>query len=57
MEPESFQVLRQLPGAGSVMLDGESAGAGPPIVLLHGLSATRRNVVHGSRQLQRRLAC
>ncbi len=47
-------MLRQLPGAGSVVLDGESAGAGPPIVLLHGLSATRRSVVHGSRQLQRR---
>jgi len=34
-------------------LDGESAGAGPEIVLLHGLSATRRYVVHGSRLLER----
>lgn len=47
-------MLRQLPGAGSVTLAGESAGDGPPIVLLHGLSATRRNVVQGSRHLPRR---
>jgi pimeloyl-ACP methyl ester carboxylesterase len=51
---EAFQVLRQLPGAGSVTIAGESAGDGPPIVLLHGLSATRRNVVQGSRHLPRR---
>jgi pimeloyl-ACP methyl ester carboxylesterase len=51
---EAFQVLRQLPGAGSVTLAGESAGDGPPIVVLHGLSATRRNVVQGSRHLPRR---
>src|SRR6188472_4392676 len=48
---KSFQVLRQIPGAGTVTLDGEIAGDGPPIVLLHGLSATRRNVVQGSRHL------
>jgi pimeloyl-ACP methyl ester carboxylesterase len=34
-------------------LVGESAGEGPPIVLVHGLSATRRNVVQGSRLLIR----
>jgi pimeloyl-ACP methyl ester carboxylesterase len=51
--PESFQVRRNLPG-GDVVLDGEIAGEGPPIVLLHGLSATRRNVVQGSRQLVKR---
>src|SRR5215216_6015350 len=54
MEPEQFQVLRQIPGAGSVTLAGEVAGEGPPLVLLHGLSATRRNVVQGSRHLLRR---
>ncbi len=32
---------------------GESAGEGPPIVLCHGITATRRYVVHGSRSLQR----
>jgi pimeloyl-ACP methyl ester carboxylesterase len=53
VDPESFQVRRNLPG-GDVVLDGEIAGAGPPIVLLHGLSATRRNVVQGSRQLVKR---
>jgi pimeloyl-ACP methyl ester carboxylesterase len=35
-------------------LRGESAGQGPDIVLCHGLSATRRYVVHGSRLLPRR---
>jgi pimeloyl-ACP methyl ester carboxylesterase len=49
-----FQVLRQLPGAGSITLEGEEAGDGPPVVLLHGLSATRRNVVQGSRTLIKR---
>jgi len=48
-----FQVLRQIPGAGTVTLVGEAAGEGPPVVLLHGLSATRRNVVQGSRALIR----
>jgi pimeloyl-ACP methyl ester carboxylesterase len=51
---EAFQVLRQIPGAGSVTLSGDVAGEGPPLVLLHGLSATRRNVVQGSRHLLRR---
>jgi pimeloyl-ACP methyl ester carboxylesterase len=54
VQSEPFQVLRQLPGAGSVVLAGEAAGDGPPLVLLHGLSATRRNVVQGSRHLPRR---
>lgn len=36
-----------------VELAGEQAGAGSPIVLLHGLTATRRYVVMGSRLLQR----
>jgi pimeloyl-ACP methyl ester carboxylesterase len=35
-------------------LSGEFEGAGPPIVLLHGLTAVRRYVVHGSRVLPRR---
>jgi pimeloyl-ACP methyl ester carboxylesterase len=49
-----FEVLRQLPGAGSVTLSGEEDGDGDPLGLLHGLSATRRNVVQGSRGLVRR---
>ncbi len=36
-----------------VILAGEEAGEGPPIVLLHGLTATRRYVVMGSRLLER----
>jgi 3-oxoadipate enol-lactonase len=32
---------------------GEKAGEGAPIVLCHGITATRRSVVHGSRRLER----
>jgi pimeloyl-ACP methyl ester carboxylesterase len=39
--------------SGGVMLWGEYSGDGPAIVLLHGLTATRRYVVMGSRLLQR----
>jgi pimeloyl-ACP methyl ester carboxylesterase len=54
VEPEPFQVERTLAGGERLVLDGEVAGDGPPVVLLHGLSATRRNVVQGSRALLRR---
>ncbi len=50
MEPSSFAVERD----SGLVLDGESAGDGPPVVLVHGLSATRRNVVQGSRALLKR---
>jgi len=36
-----------------VTLSGEHTGAGPAVVLLHGLTATRRYVVMGSRLLER----
>jgi pimeloyl-ACP methyl ester carboxylesterase len=36
-----------------VSLSGEEAGDGTPVVLLHGLTATRRYVVMGSRALER----
>ena len=36
-----------------VTLAGEQAGEGPAILLLHGLTATRRYVVMGSRLLER----
>jgi pimeloyl-ACP methyl ester carboxylesterase len=45
---ESLRVER-----GSFALSGERAGKGPAVVLLHGLSATRRYVVMGSRALER----
>ena len=38
---------------GGFELAGETSGEGTPIVLLHGLTATRRYVVHGSRALPR----
>lgn len=46
-EPIAFSVDR---GSGLV-LAGEAAGDGTPLVLVHGLTATRRNVVQGSRHL------
>ncbi len=39
--------------AGAPVLRGEAAGEGPPIVLCHGLTASRRYVHHGSRALER----
>jgi pimeloyl-ACP methyl ester carboxylesterase len=39
--------------ADGVSLSGEEAGQGSPVVLLHGLTATRRYVVMGSRALER----
>ncbi len=36
-----------------VALAGEEAGEGPPVLLLHGLTATRRYVVMGSKLLER----
>ncbi len=44
-----FEVRR-----GEVTLSGEQSGEGPPVVLLHGLTATRRYVTMGSRLLERR---
>ena len=35
------------------MLKIDDSGTGPPLVLLHGLTATRRYVLHGSRLLAR----
>jgi pimeloyl-ACP methyl ester carboxylesterase len=39
--------------ADGVQLSGEESGKGTPVVLLHGLTATRRYVVMGSRALER----
>ncbi len=47
-EPAGFRVSR-----GEWCVRGESLGTGPPVVLLHGVTATRRYVVHGSRALAR----
>jgi pimeloyl-ACP methyl ester carboxylesterase len=53
-KPEPFAIE----ASDGVSLAGEELappeGAGPPILLLHGLTATRRYVVHGSRVLPRR---
>jgi pimeloyl-ACP methyl ester carboxylesterase len=49
--PTSTEIELELPSG--ITLRGEDAGAGPAIVLLHGLSATRRHVVQGSNYLLR----
>jgi pimeloyl-ACP methyl ester carboxylesterase len=46
-EPASFLV------GGRPQIHGEAGGAGPPIVLCHGITASRRYVHHGSRALER----
>lgn len=48
-QPTDFEVRTD----DGVRISGESKGEGPAIVLLHGLSATRRYVVMGSRLLER----
>lgn len=48
-EPEEFEVR-----ADGLALRGESQGTGDDLILCHGLSATRRYVVHGSKLLPRR---
>lgn len=35
------------------VIRGEAVGEGPPVVLCHGVTATRRYVLHGSRALER----
>lgn len=35
------------------VIRGEAVGEGPPVILCHGITATRRYVVHGSRALER----
>ncbi len=49
LEPHPFEVP-----SGEIRLSGEEVGEGTPIVLLHGLTATRRYVLHGSLTLARR---
>jgi pimeloyl-ACP methyl ester carboxylesterase len=49
LEPARFSL-----DASGVELAGESVGEGPAIMLLHGITATRRYVLHGSNALARR---
>jgi pimeloyl-ACP methyl ester carboxylesterase len=48
LEPSPFEV-----SSSGVELSGEEVGEGPPLVFLHGLTATRRYVLHGSVALAR----
>jgi pimeloyl-ACP methyl ester carboxylesterase len=54
LSTREFEVTRQLAGGETLTLSGEEVGDGPAVVLLHGLTSTRRGVVHGSRHLARR---
>jgi pimeloyl-ACP methyl ester carboxylesterase len=49
-----FEIASLAASGETVVLRGEEAGTGPPVLLLHGLTATRRNVVQGSKHLLRR---
>jgi 3-oxoadipate enol-lactonase len=44
---------RRFVAGGRPAIHGETAGEGTPIVLCHGITATRRYVVHGSHALER----
>jgi len=46
-EPRPFAV------EGAPALQGEATGEGPSVVLCHGITATRRQVLHGSKALPR----
>src|SRR5881227_4196804 len=48
-----MDVAERVVERGGVSLAAEDVGGGVPIVLLHGLTATRRYVVMGSRALER----
>lgn len=52
-ETATTLVVERATALGPQVLRGEAAGTGRPIVGLHGLTATRRNVFHGSRLLER----
>lgn len=49
VEPLPFAVAAD----GGPTIRGEQAGEGPPVVLCHGITATRVSVIHGSRALER----
>ena len=44
---------RQFVAGEGLAIRGETAGEGQPVVLCHGITATRRYVLHGSRALER----
>ena len=53
-QPEQLEARPFEVASDGVLLAGEEVGEGPPIVLLHGLTATRRYVLHGSLTLAHR---
>jgi pimeloyl-ACP methyl ester carboxylesterase len=53
MPPSELEPRELTVEADGVQLSGEAMGEGPPVVLAHGLTATRRYVLHGSKALAR----
>jgi pimeloyl-ACP methyl ester carboxylesterase len=51
--PAGAAGMRPFAAGGEIAIRGEAVGEGPPIVLCHGITATRHSVVHGSRRLER----
>lgn len=51
VDPRPEPVPLRVERGDGLVLSGESRGAGTPLVLAHGLTATRRNVLQGSRHL------
>jgi pimeloyl-ACP methyl ester carboxylesterase len=51
--PRGLAEPRQFTVGEGLAIRGEAAGEWPPVVLCHGITATRRYVVHGSRALER----
>jgi pimeloyl-ACP methyl ester carboxylesterase len=54
MAMSGFEIASSAASGETITLRGEDRGEGAPIVLLHGLTATRRNVLQGSNHLLRR---
>jgi 3-oxoadipate enol-lactonase len=53
MPPPAGAVPRAFTAGDGLAIHGEAVGEGQPVVLCHGITATRQSVIHGSRALER----
>jgi 3-oxoadipate enol-lactonase len=51
--PPGGAAPRAFTAGSGLAIRGEATGEGPPVVLCHGITATRHSVIHGSRALER----
>jgi pimeloyl-ACP methyl ester carboxylesterase len=51
--PAAGAAPRVFAAGSGLAIRGEAVGEGPPVVLCHGITATRQSVIHGSRALER----